>query len=409
MSPSQSSSDGLPRLTGARNFDVWKTRVSASLEGKHLLGFVAKKDYNGVRDDEDEDRGSGSDMSDDEATTKRASCRGKKLKKSDLSSVRPFAQRNTRREKKQVGPIPPSARQLRRMEAQTKAFLMKTMDDTHIRLVKNLTTAFGNFQTIGTKYEAQTPALSDVCSYCQKPRHNIRQCRGLQKDLCDGNIKAGTALPANFELRITNTYRAHPYNHNQCSNNRGGGSWHQGGRGGLSGGRGRGGCGGNRGNNSNSRSSRRDEGGSDQSRRKVALIAVVSEVQTATSAASLRPEANTDLDTSWTIVSGCSSHVSQHAEWFMTKTAASGGITVGGQSQVPIETNDAVEILYSLLSVAAGVDDDYRVNFKRTMRTVQTNQRFIIKAMKSSTSKLYQFTALAVQKEGAHVATTGAL
>ncbi|OWY92127.1 hypothetical protein PHMEG_00038995 [Phytophthora megakarya] len=80
----------------------------------------------------------------------------KKTKRADLPIVRPFAERTISRDRKQVKrckPTLPSARHLRRMEAQTKAFLMKTMDDTHISLVKNLTTAFDIFQTICTKYE----------------------------------------------------------------------------------------------------------------------------------------------------------------------------------------------------------------------------------------------------------------
>ncbi|ETP03462.1 hypothetical protein F441_19579 [Phytophthora nicotianae CJ01A1] len=83
----------------------------------------------------------------------------------------------------------------------------------------------------------------------------------------------------------------------------------------------------------------------DPYRRKDALIAVVSEVQTVTSAVSLQAEANTDLGTSWTIDSRCSSYVTQHAEWFKPKTAASGGITVGGKSQIPIEAVGMVQIL----------------------------------------------------------------
>ncbi|ETN00977.1 hypothetical protein PPTG_24158 [Phytophthora nicotianae INRA-310] len=39
------------------------------------------------------------------------------------------------------------------------------------------------------------------------------------------------------------------------------------------------------------------------------------------------------------------SYVTQHAEWFKPKTAASGGITVGGKSQIPIEAVDMVQIL----------------------------------------------------------------
>ncbi|ETO62375.1 hypothetical protein F444_19709 [Phytophthora nicotianae P1976] len=123
------------------------------------------KDNNGVSDDEDEDSGSGSDMSEDESKSKSASAAevdsdkadfedtsdepqpsdddndnpsSKKLKKSDLSSARPFAQGNTRP---------------RHAEAQTKAFLMKAMADSHIRLVKSLTTAVDIFQAICTKYK----------------------------------------------------------------------------------------------------------------------------------------------------------------------------------------------------------------------------------------------------------------
>ncbi|POM67625.1 Hypothetical protein PHPALM_16342, partial [Phytophthora palmivora] len=183
MSPQQASSDDFPRLSGAKNFDVWKARVSsASLDGKHLLGFVTKKDYNGVSDDEDEDSDDDLAESDgDEAASKPSSPAGidsdevdfeessnelqpsdddtpssKKTQRADLPIVRPFAERDVSRDRKQVKrrkPTPPSARHLRRMEAQTKAFLMKTMDDTHIRLVKNLTTAFDIFQAICTKYE----------------------------------------------------------------------------------------------------------------------------------------------------------------------------------------------------------------------------------------------------------------
>ncbi|KAK1931950.1 hypothetical protein P3T76_012450 [Phytophthora citrophthora] len=506
MNPQQASSDDFPRVSGAKNFDVWKARVSASLDGKHLLGFVTKKDYNGVSDDEDEDSDDDLAESDgDEAASKPRSPAdidsdevdfgdssdelqpseyddtpsSKKTKRADPPIVRPIAERNVSRDRKQVKrrkPTLPSARLLRHMEPQSKAFLMKTMDDTHIRLVKNLTTAFDIFQAICTKYEgaafhgdpyfiqhflmeikyeeggdltsfflelenamkaaseatgspltdgqkslylfhsmpktwkddlrvwkgvrkyipydelkmsietkvreiqaqerysrikgtpesqstqaeraliapSQDSALAvqasvpvDVCSYCQKPRHNIRQCRALQKDLRDGCVKAGTVLPANFELRGPNNYRSHPYHHNNNNNQgrsgRGGGSWHQSGRGGRGGGRGRGNYGGNRkngnnngNNNNNNKSSRRDEGGYDQSRRKETLIAVVSNVQTDASAISLTAQPSQDFDFSWTIDSGCSSHVTQHEEWYKTKTLASGGITVGGKSQVPV-------------------------------------------------------------------------
>ncbi|KAK1945322.1 hypothetical protein P3T76_003855 [Phytophthora citrophthora] len=155
----------------------------ASLDGKHLLGFATKKDYNGVSEDKDEDSDDDLDEFDgDEAVSKPSSPAGidsdevdfedrsdelqpsddddtppsKKTKRADLPIVRPFAERSVSRDRKHVKrrkPTLPSARHLRRMEAQTKASLMKTMDDTHICLVKNLTTAFDIFQAICTKYK----------------------------------------------------------------------------------------------------------------------------------------------------------------------------------------------------------------------------------------------------------------
>ncbi|ETO80180.1 hypothetical protein F444_05256 [Phytophthora nicotianae P1976] len=464
MSPSQVSSDDFPRLAGARNSDVWKARVSALLDGKHHLGFVTKKDHNGVSDDEDEDSAIGSDMPDDEDTpnsTVSTEIDSEEVDFEDsLDELQPSDGDNSNPSgKKTEKPVPSSACQLCRMAAQTKTFLMKTMDDTHICLVKNLMTAFDIFQTICTKYDGAafhgdpyfiqhflmeikyeegsgftnfflelenamkaaseateytltdgqkslnlshsmpkswkddlrvwkdmrkfipyeelkviieakvrelqaqecyslamgTPESQDACRYCQKPRYNICQCRGLQKNLRSGTVKAGMVLPAHFvvptttgAIRTTTTKSI---------------AIVVAGRGikvvvvvamevvdvvGIA------------------------------SRRKDALVAVVSAVQTDTSAVSLRDQANTDLDTSRAIDSGCSSHVTQHAEWFKTKTAANGV----SQRQ------------YNLLSVAAAVDNGYRFNFKWTMCSVHTNQRFNIKAMKYATSKLYQLTAL---------------
>ena len=55
MSPSTSSaSQDFPRLCGPQNFEVWKTRVEAALDGKGLLGFIAQRDYQGDSDGEDD-------------------------------------------------------------------------------------------------------------------------------------------------------------------------------------------------------------------------------------------------------------------------------------------------------------------------------------------------------------------
>ncbi|EGZ18647.1 hypothetical protein PHYSODRAFT_497977 [Phytophthora sojae] len=40
------------------------------------------------------------------------------------------------------------------------------------------------------------------CSYCDRPCHNIRQCRGLQKDLRDGRVRHGTACELRFQGQL---------------------------------------------------------------------------------------------------------------------------------------------------------------------------------------------------------------
>ncbi|KAG4039904.1 hypothetical protein PC123_g24551 [Phytophthora cactorum] len=308
---------------------------------------------------------------------------------------------------------------VRKMEAQTHYSLAKgTPESRHIKDERAL---------VAPSHSTPRSVSNDeVCCYCQKPRHTIRQCRGLQKDLRDGTVKTGTVLPANFEFRGGNSHRSHPYEQRDNNPGRGRGSWHKGGRG-----RNNRGLGGNhRGNNDKGRQqSRRDEGGYDQSRREEARIAVATVIKPAPSAISLTAQATSTFDSSWTVDSGCTSHVTQHAEWFISKTPATGNITFGGKSEIPIEgTGDVIlqvtdskggkrqltlrdvlyapQLHYNLLSVAAAVEHDFRFTFQRTACTVQTGQRFNVKAKKSATAKLYQFTALPVQQQEAHLATS---
>ncbi|GMG17741.1 unnamed protein product [Phytophthora fragariaefolia] len=61
MSPTQDSTASdhdFPRMNG-RNFIIWKTRVTAALDGKNLLGFVTKTDHAG---DSDVDLGQDEDL-----------------------------------------------------------------------------------------------------------------------------------------------------------------------------------------------------------------------------------------------------------------------------------------------------------------------------------------------------------
>jgi hypothetical protein len=177
MSPTQASSDSFPRLTGASNFDVWKMRVCAALDGKNLLGFITREDYDGTSDPSewsDEDLGNSPieseidsdavdyDESDDDlkpASSSEASDEAGEIKSKTPPSVRSFAETRavSKRSKppRFVKPKPRrlSSHELRRLEAKTFAFLMKTMDNTHIRLVKDKKTSYRIFQTICSKYE----------------------------------------------------------------------------------------------------------------------------------------------------------------------------------------------------------------------------------------------------------------
>ncbi|ETL27373.1 hypothetical protein L916_19069, partial [Phytophthora nicotianae] len=137
----------------------------------------------------------------------------------------------------------------------------------------------------------------------------VREIQGQERYSLAKGTPESQDTKDELELRGTSSYRANPYNHNQRNDNRGGGSRYQCGRGG------------NRGNNSNNSNNSNNNN------------------------PYLQAEANTDLGTSWTIDSRCSSYVTQHAEWFKPKTAASGGITVGGKSQIPIEAVGMVQIL----------------------------------------------------------------
>ncbi|POM66762.1 Hypothetical protein PHPALM_17321 [Phytophthora palmivora] len=82
----------------------------------------------------------------------------------------------------------------------------------------------------------QDPNGNNGYFYCDRPCHNICQCRGLQKDLRDGRVKAGTVLPANFAFK-GDSKRDHPYRNsknwsqnqgrNMSNNNNDGGNNHR--------------------------------------------------------------------------------------------------------------------------------------------------------------------------------------
>jgi hypothetical protein len=173
MSPSTSHPTPFdqPYLTGAGDFDVWKARVHAALDGKGPLEIVVKPNWKGDSDSDDEDLipfedppsvptkssasdeeasvASGSDVqdstvastagSDDELDPNEGDAKMEDVSLPEIISFvethkRSKAAQDAKRQKKR-------AMKLKRMEAKAKAFLMKTLDRTHCMLVIRKETA----------------------------------------------------------------------------------------------------------------------------------------------------------------------------------------------------------------------------------------------------------------------------
>ncbi|KAE9008164.1 hypothetical protein PR002_g15989 [Phytophthora rubi] len=172
------------RLNG-RNFIIWKTRVTAAFDGKNLLGFVSQVDYAGDTEvdlgpDEELNPPFSEDISDtlnrmgvpkadtlpdfSSSESSDGSSDGPTEDDGDVDMgqgnppvIHSFAaqkqQELDRAEKLKAKSQRLSSKKLRLMEAKAKAFLIKTIDDQHVLLVKEKTTAFEIFQTICSKYE----------------------------------------------------------------------------------------------------------------------------------------------------------------------------------------------------------------------------------------------------------------
>ncbi|POM78431.1 Hypothetical protein PHPALM_4033 [Phytophthora palmivora] len=315
MSPSQASNNDFPRLIAAENFDMWKTHVCAALDGKHLLDYVKKADYDSVSEDESED--SRSDMSDvdtdavdyeesdDEPKPPSGSDADSgdesdtSIMRKDLSEIRSFNRRQASQERKRVpkkyeeaafhgdhyfiqhylmeikyeegsdltefflkleNAMKAASEVIESVmtEGQKSIYLFHSMpkswkDDLRIwkgrrkyipyedlkqsiegkvrdiQAQDRYTLSKGTRKSTATKNERarmasgppapRTEYDNNVCSYCNRLRHNIRYCRGLRKDLRDGRVKAGTVLPAKFAFK-GNSKRDHPYR-NTKNRNRG--------------------------------------------------------------------------------------------------------------------------------------------------------------------------------------------
>ncbi|OWY99254.1 LOW QUALITY PROTEIN: hypothetical protein PHMEG_00029773, partial [Phytophthora megakarya] len=275
-----------------------------------------------------------------------------------------------------------------------------TLAKGHLRLPQPRSSS--GYWTFGLHTQGHDNA--NVCSYCDRPRHNIRQCRGLQKVLRDGRVKAGTVLPANF------AFKWEYGRHGKSNNNRG-----------------------FKGNNGISRTNTEmvvinaakidtrialssltmtrkmptDSGNrkvTRQGRRDTGLVAVVTTVNPPFS---LTAQAKVECDPTWTVDSGCTRH------WFTDIPTIDGSITVSGNNQILVEGIGRVEpkvsdskgtvkklilhgvvyaaqLQFSLLSVPAAVKHDFRFSFDRKQRAKQTYQRFKIKAIMATNTNLYR-------------------
>ncbi|POM81580.1 Hypothetical protein PHPALM_427 [Phytophthora palmivora] len=403
MSPSQASNDDFPRLIGAKaNYggvsedesdDSRNDMSDVDVDSKSAKPADVDSDTVDYEESDDELKPpSGSDKdSGDESDTS--------IKRKDPPEIRSFNRHQVNQKPKLVPKLKLQSlnqRDRRREEAKTKAFLMKTMDNTHVRLVKNLNTSYEIFTFICEKYEGAAfhgdPYFiqnylmeikyeegSDLTAFCLKLEnamkaaseatesvmtegqksiylfHFMPKSMNVRTWLMDlqhlgpnGRMKAGTVLPANFAFK-GNSKLDHPYRNTKNRNRgrNGGNNNDKKGKHNSDGGR--------NGRNDNRDKSRGydqckklgcasdvdDTDSSDnhrkvyrQERHEIGLIAVATTINPPLS---LTAQANVEMGTMWTIDSGCTRHVTPEAQWFSDISASGGSICVGGKNQMPIE------------------------------------------------------------------------
>ncbi|POM81709.1 Hypothetical protein PHPALM_291 [Phytophthora palmivora] len=165
----------------------------------------------------------------------------------------------------------------------------------------------------------QDPNDNNGYSYCVRPCHNICQCRGLQKDLRDGRVKAGTVLPANFAFKGNskrgNNHRDENYGNRKHKHD---------------------GSGGNNRNSDQGQNRSLDSDSDDddddgakrkvfrQQRRDTGLIAVATTINPSVN---MTAQTNVQLDPIWTIDSGCTRHVTHESQRFADIATSGGSIT----------------------------------------------------------------------------------
>ncbi|GMF31026.1 unnamed protein product [Phytophthora lilii] len=418
MSPTQASvtdDRDFPRLNG-RNFVIWKTRVTAALEGKNLLaGFVTQVDYAGDFDfdfsDDKELNPALSDMRDMEAALDAAGAPkaddaedpSSSQSSSDASSetataaddgdvdmgqgsppvIQSFSatkqEEKKRAEKLRAKSLKQSSKRLCRSEAKAKAFLIKTIDDQHVLMVKDKTTAFEIFQTLCDKYEesamkSSAQATNSVMSDEQKTLYLYHSLPDTWKPELAGGLERQSQV---HSVRNRNGNRNSSSERFQGRN-----KFH--------------------GRRSNDETNNREYG----------IIAI-----TTLDLTRVTPDVNLAAPV-WTIDSGCTRHVTANPQWFEKLIPTAGkAITVGGNHQIPIKGTGDVKmkikdtkgkeqsitlnnVLYApglefnLLSVRQAVEDDFKINFPNAKKCVLFfAHRTKFEAKTGEGTRLYQFQA----------------
>ncbi|TYZ63074.1 hypothetical protein PybrP1_001963 [[Pythium] brassicae (nom. inval.)] len=149
---------------------VRKARVTASLDGKGLLGIVTKPDYasdsdSGGSDSDDLDPSSAMHIDNevlDPANAKTDAGSPRRRKRRQRASDQDAAQcyllrcqeaRAGESEKTMTKSQKLNSKELRSIEAKARPFFIKTIDDIHALIVKDATSAFGIFKTLCSWYE----------------------------------------------------------------------------------------------------------------------------------------------------------------------------------------------------------------------------------------------------------------
>ncbi|EGZ07382.1 hypothetical protein PHYSODRAFT_261050 [Phytophthora sojae] len=205
---SQANDRDLSRLNDW-NFIIWKTRVTAALDGKHLLGFATQADYAG---DADVNLGTDEYLNpvhhlERHDVVKRGAPHRKEKPPVALSFTAQKKQELDRAEKLKAKSQQLSSKKLRLIEAKAKVFLIKTIDDQHVHTVKERTIAYEIYQTLFSKKEDAVihgdPYF--IRSYLMAPKYEE------ESDLTSFIYDLEEAMKRNIETKVLNDLARNRY------------------------------------------------------------------------------------------------------------------------------------------------------------------------------------------------------